>query len=93
MVEGSVDGKACFIMIDTGSDITIVRSDLVQESSIDWGPEMEWMSTVTGEKAPINGRGRLTLEIGGLQMSHDVVVADIKDECIMGTDFFLRTSV
>ena len=48
---------------------------------------MEWMSTVTGQRASIHGRGRLMLEIGGVQMSHDIVVADIKDECILGTDF------
>ena len=87
VVEGSVDGKACPKTIDTGSDITIVRSDLVQRSSIDWNPKMEWMSTVTGERAPIHGRGRLMLGIGGHQMPHDMVVADIKDECILGTDF------
>ncbi len=45
------------------------------------------MSTVTGEKAPIHGKGALMLEIGGLRIQHDVVVADIKDECILGTDF------
>ena len=86
-MEGSIDGRVCCITIDTGSDITIVRPDLVQRGRIDWNPEMEWMSTVTGERAPIHGRGRLMLEIGGLQMPHDMVVADIKDECILGTDF------
>ena len=52
-------------------------------------PEIERMSTVMGEKAPIHGRRKLTLEIGSLQIQHsDMVVADIKDECILGTDFF-----
>ena len=27
------------------------------------------------------------LEIGDLQIQHDVVVADVKDEFILGTDF------
>ena len=87
LVEGNINGRLCCITIDTGSDITIVRPDLVQKGSIDWNPKAEWMSTVTGERAPIHGRGRLMLEIGGLQIQHDVVVADIKDECILGTDF------
>ena len=73
--------------IDTGSYITIARPDVVQKGSIDWNIEMEWMSTVTGVRAPIHGRGRLMLEMGDLQIQHDIVVADIKDEFILGSDF------
>ena len=29
----------------------------------------------------------MQLRIGGLQTPHDMIVADIKDECILGTDF------
>ena len=86
-MEGNIDGRRCSITIDTGSDITIIRSDLVEKGNIDCNPGIEWMSTVTGEKAPIHGRRRLTLEIGSLQIQHDMVVAGIKDECILGTDF------
>ena len=87
LLEGIVDGRWCCMTIDTGSDMTIARPDVVQKGSIDWNPEMEWMSTVTGARAPIHGRGRLMLEMGDLQIQHDVVVADIKDEFILGTDF------
>ena len=38
LVEGSIDGRVRCITIDTGSDTTIVRPDLVQRSSIDWNP-------------------------------------------------------
>ena len=56
LVEGNINGRL-YITIDTGSDITIVRPDLVQKGSINWNPKAEWMSTVTGERAPIHGRG------------------------------------
>ena len=48
-----------------------------KKGSIGWNPEIEWMSTVTGARASVHGRGRLMLEIGDLQVH---VVADIKDE-------------
>ena len=46
-----------------------------------------WMKTVTGEKAPILGKGKLQLSIGTLQVQHEMWVADITDDCILGTDF------
>ena len=55
-VEGSVEGKECYVTFDTGSDITTARPDLVHSSSVDWNPEAEWMCTVTGERAPIRDK-------------------------------------
>ena len=45
LLEGIVDGRWCCMTINTGSDITIARPDVVQKGSINWNPEMEWMSS------------------------------------------------
>ena len=42
---------------------------------------------MTGEHAPIHGRGQLQLGIGSLTVPQELWVADIHDECILGLDF------
>jgi len=42
---------------------------------------------VTGEHAPIHGRGQLQLGIGSLTVPRELWVADIHDECLLGLDF------
>ena len=81
-VSGSVDGKDCVITVDTGSNISIIRPDLLHRESSQLRDS--WLRTVTGERAPIHGKSTVQLEIGGLQMSHEMLIADISDECIIG---------
>ncbi len=45
-----------------------------------------YLRTVTGETAPIEGKARLQLKIGSTTVSHDMWVANIQDECIVGLD-------
>ena len=83
---GEVNGKQCYITVDTGSNMSIVRPDFIGRE-ISTQLEGCWMRTVTGERAPIRGREELQLTIGTLQVSHEMWVADITDDCILGTDF------
>ena len=88
MVDGRVEDRNCHLTVDTGSEISIVRRDLIQNmSGINLQPQVGWLRTATGERTPIHGWSKMELVIGRLKMSHNMVVADIKDECILGTDF------
>ncbi len=74
--------------MDTGSNISIVRPDLLQgmsESLIQ--PVNSCLRTVTGEKAPIRGRCKLQLGLGTREITQEMWVADIHDQCILGLDF------
>lgn len=42
---------------------------------------------MTGELAPMIGRGLLTLTVGGLKIQHLVWIANVQDSCILGLDF------
>ena len=86
MVDGAVGGTQCRITIDTGSNISIVRPDILQEGA-QVLPVSSYLRTVTGATAPIRGRGDVSLQIGGLQTAHSMWVADITDQCILGLDF------
>ena len=87
-VAGTVNGAACEITVDTGSNISIVRPDIL--SGVDQDliePVNSCLRTVTGERAPIHGKGQLQLGIGSLLVPQELWVADIHDDCILGLDF------
>ena len=86
VVDGAIGGTQCRITIDTGSNISIVRPDILQEGA-QVLPVSSYLRTVTGATAPIRGRGDVSLQIGGLQTANSMWVADIADQCILGLDF------
>ena len=53
-------------------------------------PVSSCLRAVTGERAPIHGKGEFQLTIGSLTMKHPMWVADIQDKCILGLDFLER---
>ena len=53
-------------------------------------PVNSCLRTVTGETAPIRGTAELRLGIGVLTIPHQMWVAEITDECILGLDFLER---
>ena len=74
--------------MDTGSNISIVRPDVLGGASQKLiEPVDSCLRTVTGEHAPIHGRGQLQLGIGSLVLPQELWVADIHDEWILGLDF------
>ena len=88
VVEGRLGGRQRSLIIDTGSSISLVRPDMLQEEP---EPLQEgWLRTVTGERAPVHGWSNMQLGIGTLEIPHKMLVADIKDECILGFDFLMK---
>ena len=76
------------ITVDMGSNISIVRPDVLRGMSRDLiRPVNSCLRTVTGEWAPIHGKGQLQLRIGSRVISQELWVADIYDGCILGLDF------
>ena len=74
--------------MDTGSNISIVRPDILGRVDQDLiEPVNSCLRTVTGERAPIHGKGQLQLGIGSLLVPQELWVADIHDDCILGLDF------
>jgi hypothetical protein len=48
------------------------------------------MVTVTGETSPLHGKTEITIDIGGNIFKHDILIADIKNEAILGRDFLFK---
>ena len=93
IVHGTIEAASCDMVIDTGSNITILRPDVLgrvsKDIDIDVHPVDSLLRTVTGETTPVRSRGKLALQIGTVKMIHDVWIADIENECILGLDFLI----
>ncbi|RXM94363.1 hypothetical protein EOD39_18073 [Acipenser ruthenus] len=90
-----VEGVHCTTLIDTGSIITLVRPDILQQASqSSWAKVATmvvqlWM--VTGQLSPMRGRGILQLHLGETAFDQQVWVTDIQDQCILWLDFLQQT--
>ncbi|GBN10374.1 hypothetical protein AVEN_25568-1 [Araneus ventricosus] len=84
-LEGSICGIQCLMLVDTGANVTLLRTDLAQklkEQLIYTGPNIS-LKTVTGEKTEIRGKLDASIECGSRKFHHRIYVADITDPCIL----------
>ncbi|GBN34188.1 Retrovirus-related Pol polyprotein from transposon 297, partial [Araneus ventricosus] len=91
-LEGSICGIPCLVLVDTGANVTLVRTDLAQKlkgNFIYTAPNIS-LKTATGEKAEIHGKLDAAIECGSRKFQHKIYVADITDPCILGLDFLQK---
>ncbi|GBM09074.1 hypothetical protein AVEN_248055-1 [Araneus ventricosus] len=91
-LEGSICDIPCLFLVDTGTNITLLRADLahkVKERLIYTAPNLT-LKTATGEKAKIQGKLDASIECGSRKFQHRVYIADITDSCILGLDFLQK---
>jgi hypothetical protein len=90
IVSGSIEGENCDMVIDTGSNTTILRPDVLgwvsKDVDIHVQPVDGLLRTVTGETTPVQRRGKLAFQVGNLKV---VRIADIENECVLGLDFLI----
>jgi len=86
----TVEGVPCLALLDTGSTVTLVRPDMVP-GWIRFDDTTVRLRTVTGELAPMKGRGLLTISVGGATVCHQVWIAAVQDPCILGVDILRAT--
>ena len=91
VISGNIEGAICDMVIDTGSNITILRPDILQRVSKDADINVPLVNcllrTVTDETMPVRSRGKLALQLGYFEAVPDVWTADIENRFILGLDF------
>ncbi len=88
VASGSINGVKCSITVDTGSNVSIIRPDiLIEEARASLQPVSSHLKTVTGATAPILGCGKLKIQVGAFETQHEMWVAEVADECILGLGF------
>ena len=83
-----MNGKRLHILVDSGSNKTIVRTDVVEAKEV---PEAQIdLCGVTGHRIPLRGPVDVELQVGATSLRHSVYMADIEDPCILGLDFMTK---
>ncbi|GBO22348.1 Retrovirus-related Pol polyprotein from transposon 412 [Araneus ventricosus] len=89
---GSICGIQCLMLVDTGANVTLLRTDLAQkvkEKLIYTAPNIS-LKTATGEITEIRGKMDSSIGCGSRKFHHIFYVADITDSCILGLDFLQK---
>ena len=84
-VAGAIDGEPCLLTVDTASERTIVRTDMVPGRRLHLAERQ--LCGVTGHCTALEGPVEVTLTVGGAQVSMPAYVADIEEQCILGLDY------
>lgn len=77
------------MLIDTGASVTILRNDIFENLLSNPKTESVRASLVkaTGELSPFYGKAYMKHNIGGKPYEHNIFLADIQNEGILGIDF------
>ena len=79
------------MLIDTGSNVTIIKSSLLNLWPLTERPNIMPVNmtlvTATGEISPFLGKINASITLGSQTISHDVLLADINNDGIIGVDF------
>ncbi|GBN15364.1 hypothetical protein AVEN_56655-1 [Araneus ventricosus] len=91
-LEGSICGIPCLMLVDTGANVTLVRTDLAQKlkGNFIYTAPNNSLKTATGEKVEIHGKLDAAIECRSRKFQHKIYVADITDPCILGLDFLQK---
>uniref|UniRef100_A0A2C9L1Z0 Peptidase A2 domain-containing protein n=1 Tax=Biomphalaria glabrata TaxID=6526 RepID=A0A2C9L1Z0_BIOGL len=85
-VQGKIGVRSYRFLLDTGATRSIVRPSLIGDQEI-IRVNGYTLKTAGGEQLPILGQIRLDFEIGSQLFSHDFLIANVVDDCILGLDF------
>ena len=90
VVSGAIGNTPCDFIIDTWSNITILRPDFWKCKTVEVTLEATFLRTVIGESVPVRGKTTVKMRLGNYEADHVIWVADVVDQCIVGLDFLLQ---
>ncbi|KAJ8048413.1 hypothetical protein HOLleu_00722 [Holothuria leucospilota] len=93
-VDGSVCGLNLVFLVDTGANITIISPEVYSKLPEDTRPTLQRVLTgltlADGSELPFTGKAAFTLTVQGHVCQHEVWVAGIAGDGIIGHDFLKK---
>lgn len=86
-VERKTDEMICPVTIDTGSERTLMRHDVVEHQQLIRNTHR--LREVTGHQAEVKGPMDVKLQLSEEEDTFPVYVGDMKDVCILGMDYLI----
>ena len=84
-VDAQINGEKRLMLLDTGATRTIIRPDIVTTLTkikpTKWG-----LQTATGDPVRVHGEAQVQVTLGSTNFKQKMLVADIKEEVILGMD-------
>ena len=90
IVTGQIDGLPVKFLVDTGASITLVSQKVVNFEDHQIDPVSFDIYQANGDPLPVVGQIVCEITLGPLRVSHNIVVADIHDDAILGIDFLIQ---
>ena len=84
-----MNGVPVMFTVDTGASKTVISKGVYKAISEDRRPNLEKVSSLVGAGGElINGAGKaeFSLSLGGFELEHKVIVADVEDDALLGYD-------
>jgi len=85
--KGFLDWKICLFKIDTGSDVSVASERVIKGPKRRFEVKNCFLKYPTGETIPVKYRVNVEIELGKYRLEIPMLVANISDECILGSDF------
>lgn len=93
-VPGKVHGEPVSWLVDTGCTVTLLSSAVFHRIPEDRRPLLEEyygdLVTGNGTSMDVEGQARMPIEIDGLVLEHDIVVANTDSPGMLGLDFLMQ---
>jgi len=90
VIEANVDGLEIEMLVDTGSELSLINQGLVRKIRNKRCISRTWKGIAKGannKRISMGGIFEIEMEVGNVQKKIQVVVADISDNIILGMDF------
>ena len=94
VVDGYVGDRLTHMLIDTGSDVSIIREDVWKSISKDdhlHSTSGQPVTVANGGELHVLGQAKVILQVGDMRDDFTCLIArELTQECILGSDFLLK---
>lgn len=96
-VSTEIHGNPVTMLVDTGASVTILKREIFETLKPSCPnllkPVDLNLTTATGEIAPLLGKIVVDIKLGNYSFSHEILVADIQNDGILGIDFLSTNKI
>ena len=89
MAIGQLNGHPMKFLIDTGAAVTLVSIENFRnfQNPVELDPFSHTICGADGRNLNTLGHGPMEITLGPMRVTHDIIVADIQADAILGVDF------
>ena len=88
-IQGRIQGIQVEFVADTGAARTIMSDKVYRRFPTGKRPSLNgscMLNSVNGDPLKIWGKANFKIQLGDLEFCHEIIVAEIEDECLLGLD-------